>query len=129
MFSAKQSKQKTGILGEEKACEFLRFKGYRIIEKNYQKPWGEIDIITMAPDKTLVFFEVKTMRLFDDNLADSLKPEDNLSKGKLNKIRRSAQMFSAKHFDMIHKEKGWRIDLLALTFQQNNCIINHYQNI
>lgn len=145
MFSAKHSKQRIGKLGEEKACEFLKSKGYRIIERNYQKPWGEIDIIVIAPDKTLVFFEVKTMRQFDDNWADSLGPEDNLSESKLKKIRRSAQMFSAKHSDLIHEEKGWRIDLLALTLRQNSgsilsesngltinkegCTINHYQNI
>ena len=128
MFSAKHSKQRTGEIGEEKACEFLKSKGYRIIERNYQKPWGEIDIIAVAPDKTLVFFEVKTIRQFIDPEA-SLKPEDNLSQAKLKKIRRCAQMFSAKHSDLIRDEKGWRIDLLALTFQQNNCIINHYQNI
>jgi len=129
MFSAKQSKQRIGKLGEEKACEFLKSKGYRIIERNYQKPWGEIDIIAITPDKTLVFFEVKTMRQFDDNLADSLKPEDNLSEGKLRKIRRSAQMFSAKHSDLIREEKGWRIDLLALTISKEDFIISHYQNI
>jgi putative endonuclease len=139
MFSAKHSKQRTGKLGEEIACGFLKSKGYRIIERNYQKPWGEIDIIAMAPDRTLIFFEVKTIRSryagsrearqFDDNLADSLKPEDNLSQAKLKKIRRSAQMFSAKHFDLIREEKGWRIDLLALTINKEDCIINHYQNI
>ena len=128
MFSAKHSKQRTGKLGEEKACEFLRSKGYRIVERNYQKPWGEIDIVAMAPDKMLVFFEVKTIRQFI-NPEDSLKPEDNLSQAKLKKIRRSAQMFSAKHSDLIREEKGWRIDLLALTITEENFIINHYQNI
>ena len=129
MFSAKHSKQRIGKLGEEKACEFLKSKGYRMIERNYQKPWGEIDIIAITPDKTLVFFEVKTMHKFDDNWADSLKPEDNLSESKLKKIRRSAQMFSAKHSDLIREEKGWRIDLLALTISKEDFIINHYQNI
>ncbi|MBI2033487.1 MAG: YraN family protein [Candidatus Liptonbacteria bacterium] len=155
MFSAKHCAQRTGKIGEEKACEFLKSKGYQIIKRNYQKPWGEIDIIAFTPDKTLVFFEVKTIRSryagsrearqFYDNWADSLKPEDNLSQAKLKKIRRSAQMFSAKHSDLICEEKGWRIDLLALTFRQNlgsilnesnglttnkeDCIINHYQNI
>jgi putative endonuclease len=128
MFSAKHSKQRTGELGEEKACEFLKSKGYQIIKRNYRKPWGEIDIIAITPDKTLVFFEVKTIRQFTDPEA-SLKPEDNLSQAKLKKIRRSAQMFSAKHSDLIREEKGWRIDLLALTINKEDCIINHYQNI
>ena len=128
MFSAKHSKQRTGKLGEEKACEFLKSKGYQIIKRNYQKPWGEIDIVAVAPDKTLIFFEVKTIRQFADPEV-SLKPEDNLSQTKLKKIRRSAQMFSAKHSDLIREEKGWRIDLLALTIFKKDFIINHYQNI
>ena len=51
-----------GKFGEDLACEYLVKKGYKIIDRNFRKPWGELDIITRAPDKTLVFVEVKTVR-------------------------------------------------------------------
>lgn len=129
-------KQSVGSIGEQIACEFIVKKGYKIVEKNYKKPWGEIDIIGKSPDKTIVFFEVKTIV---SKAYDSISPEDNLTKKKLSKVQRTAAMFSAKHQDIVDDEMGWRIDLIAitlpathqkdLTFDYKNCIIKHYENI
>jgi putative endonuclease len=53
--------QQFGKKSERLAAEYLRRKGYRIIETNYRSPMGEIDII--AKEKgTLVFVEVKARR-------------------------------------------------------------------
>ena len=49
----------TGILGEKLAGDFLKKKGYRIIETNYRCPEGEIDIVAEHGD-FLVFIEVRT---------------------------------------------------------------------
>lgn len=48
-----------GKRGEDIAAEFLKKTGYKIIEKNFQKRYGEIDIVAVE-DQTLVFIEVKT---------------------------------------------------------------------
>ncbi len=50
-----------GKKGEQRAAAYLRLKGYRILEKNYRVPQGEIDLIVRKND-TLVFVEVKTRR-------------------------------------------------------------------
>lgn len=34
-----------GKFGEAIACKYLKSKGYKIIERNFRKKWGEIDII------------------------------------------------------------------------------------
>ena len=47
-----------GLAGEERAAEFLKAKGYRLLERNFAVPGGEIDIIAQDK-KTLVFVEVK----------------------------------------------------------------------
>lgn len=48
-----------GNIGEEAATDYLRNKGYFILERKYRRKIGEIDII--AKDKeTLVFVEVKS---------------------------------------------------------------------
>ena len=44
-------KTELGKLGEDLACRYLVDKGYRIIERNYRKPWGELDVIAKSPDK------------------------------------------------------------------------------
>ncbi len=48
----------SGKDGEEKACNYLKSKKYKILEKNYRCLYGEIDIIAMDRDY-LVFVEVK----------------------------------------------------------------------
>ena len=47
-----------GRAGEEQAARFLTARGWRILEKNYAAPCGEIDLIALD-GKTLVFVEVK----------------------------------------------------------------------
>src|SRR3990167_10557715 len=47
------------IRGEELAVQFLKEKGYKIIDRNFRKGYGEIDIIAIQ-GRTLVFVEVKT---------------------------------------------------------------------
>lgn len=48
-----------GSYGEKIAVNFLKDKGYEIIEQNYHSHWGEIDIIAKKDEK-LSFIEVKT---------------------------------------------------------------------
>lgn len=47
-----------GKKGEDTACNFLKKKKYRIIERNYRCPYGEIDIIAEHKN-TLIIIEVK----------------------------------------------------------------------
>jgi putative endonuclease len=51
-------KREEGIKGEEQATVALKDKGYKIIEKNYRSPFGELDIIA-EEGGYLVFVEVK----------------------------------------------------------------------
>ena len=48
----------SGKDGEEKACNYLKSKKYKILEKNYRCLYGEIDIIAEY-NSTLVIIEVK----------------------------------------------------------------------
>ena len=50
--------QQFGKKSERLAAEYLKRKGYRILETNYRSRQGEIDIIAREKD-TLVFVEVK----------------------------------------------------------------------
>lgn len=49
--------------GEQLAAEYLNKRGYKIINRNFRKGYGEIDIIAIdssEKEKTLCFIEVKT---------------------------------------------------------------------
>ena len=53
--------RKFGIDSEGLAAEFLRKKGYRILERNYRTRRGEMDIVAEEAG-ALVFVEVKARR-------------------------------------------------------------------
>ena len=51
-------KQLKGKLGEDAVCTVLERRGHTIIERNYSKAFGEVDIISVK-DGFIVFTEVK----------------------------------------------------------------------
>ncbi|MCR4626403.1 MAG: YraN family protein, partial [Treponema sp.] len=55
-----QNKKKLGNQGEDKACFFLKEKGFTILYRNWRTKRGEIDIIAEKND-AIVFVEVKTL--------------------------------------------------------------------
>ena len=54
-----KSRKAVGRLGEDLALQYLEQCGYQLIEKNYRKGRGEIDIIVVRQG-LLVFAEVKS---------------------------------------------------------------------
>ncbi|MCK7480896.1 MAG: YraN family protein [Candidatus Moduliflexus flocculans] len=44
--------QRVGKWGEETAVEYLKHKGYEIVEQNVRTPYGEIDIVARQGDIT-----------------------------------------------------------------------------
>ena len=54
-------KRELGDWGEEKAVNYLRWRGWHIVERNYSCRLGEIDIIASRFD-VLAFVEVKLRR-------------------------------------------------------------------
>jgi len=124
---------KTGKLGENLACEYLVKKGYRILKRNYRKPWGEIDIVAKSKSNVLVFVEVKALRTDND---DSLVPEDHLTASKLKKLQRTCRKFVSESPYLLDEKRGWQIDLVAIKIPKlwdqsdiKNCSISHYENI
>jgi putative endonuclease len=122
-----------GQLGENIACGYLVKNKYKIIERNFRQKWGEIDIIAKAPDKTLVFVEVKTVRnvgkLHTKNDDKHISAEEQLTRAKLVKLQKTASLYANNNPDLVNNQKGWRIDLIALTIINNHYVINHYKNI
>lgn len=51
-----------GAAGEEQAARWYERKGYVVLDRNWRCKEGELDLVTAAPDGTLVFSEVKTRR-------------------------------------------------------------------
>jgi len=123
-------KSEIGILGEQNACNFLIKRGYQIMERNYRKKFGEIDIIVRAPDLTLVFIEVKTLLIKNQDRGFGFSPEDNFTTHKFSKVKRMCEFFAAQHGGLVNEEVGWRVDLIAVDlFEDGKCSIRHYENV
>jgi len=125
-------KQEIGKIGEDLACKWIKSRGFKIIDRNYRQKYGEIDIISIAPDKSLVFFEVKTMRKSSGIISHS--PEDQLTQAKLIKLQRICYLYANAHQKLFSDKVGWRIDLLAIDLLSKNFWrwkhqIRHYENI
>lgn len=52
--------QRIGMLGEELVAKFLMKRGFNVIDRNFRKKWGEIDVIATKKN-ILHFVEVKSV--------------------------------------------------------------------
>jgi len=72
-----------GPYGEEIAVSCLKKKGYTIIERNYRKRYGEIDIIAEDSGE-IVFVEVKTRK--SDRFGSPLEAVDIRKQQKMSRV-------------------------------------------
>ncbi len=89
------NRKATGSEGEKIAAQFLERKGFKIIEFNFRKPWGEIDIVA-EKDEVVRFVEVKTLirkKTADISREMSHQPEDAVNARKLRKVARTAALY------------------------------------
>lgn len=113
--------QKIGEIGENIAVKFLMKHNFSILDRNYTKKWGEIDIVAEKEGK-LYFVEVKSVsretldtfipKSYDDSDERyEHRPEDNMHPWKLKRLARVIQTYlMSKNLD----EKEWQLDLLVV---------------
>lgn len=111
-----------GKRGEDLATEFLKKKGFQIVERNFKKPWGELDIIAEYGGM-IVFIEVKTQ---NKNNRFFIRPEENITPFKQKQIIKSAKAYLAYKKKL---DKNWRIDVVAVELgDDGNNEIRHIEN-
>jgi putative endonuclease len=99
------NKRKIGKENEEKAVDFLKKQGYKILEVNYTCKIGEIDIIALDGDTT-VFIEVKYRK--SDKMG---MPYEAVNYHKQVKISKVAYVYASK-MDLF--EKPLRFDVVEI---------------
>jgi len=119
MGSADTNRKEAGRLGEQIASQFLVRRGFTILERNYLKPWGEIDIIAVK-GKVVRFVEVKTLStdLLPDvsRENDDYRPEEQVHQWKLKKVARTAEMYMNAKGD----EREYQIDVVGVFLDKKN---------
>ena len=117
-------KRKFGDAGEEIAARYLEGKGYQIIERNYLKPWGEIDIV--AKNKgMLIFCEVKTR---EKKHVEHYLAEASVNRLKIKKLQKICETYLMER--RLPYSQKWQIDVLAIVIDKGNkkAKIKHFEN-
>ena len=109
-----------GSRGEDIAMQWLRDKGYYIVERNWRTGHYEIDIIAENLD-TIHFVEVKTRRKGGWQSA-----YDSIDEQKIRTLRRGAMAYRSLH----RLRHNIQFDLIAITTDENdNYEIDYVENI
>lgn len=82
--------KKIGDLAEEKVCEFLKNKGFKILQRNYRVVGAEVDIIA-CNNNSINFIEVKKIPKYYDGVDIAAK----INKQKIVKIKKAASVYLA----------------------------------
>lgn len=121
-------KRKLGDIGENVACDFLKKRGFNIIDRNYSRKWGEIDIVALK-SSVIHFVEVKSVSCVTfDNVSHEtfqrargkssgeFRPEDNMHPWKLKRLSRAIQTY------LLEKklDQDWQLDLITVKIDQRN---------
>lgn len=111
-----------GKLGEKVASKYLVSLGYKIIERNFQKRYGEIDIVALESG-TLAFVEVKTRR---GNYFGT--PEESITPVKLRRLTHAVNYYKLLHPEL---PESIRIDVVSICFSPLDTVekIALYKNI
>ena len=100
-----KTRQELGRIAEDHAARYLRSKGYRILQRNYRTPRGEIDIIAEHRD-ALVFVEVKSRTSTED-----FEPRDSVTPGKQHRIAMAAATYVGS---VERRERVTRFDVVEV---------------
>ena len=107
-----------GKAGEEIAADFLRKKGYKILETNWRSGKNEIDIIALDKE-TLVIVEVKSRH---SNFAG--EPETAVTHDKQRALIHAANYYIAK----MKLENEVRFDIVSILVVKDRETINHIED-
>lgn len=112
----------TARLGEDLACEYLVKKEYKIIDRNFRKGYGELDIVAIN-NNTLVFIEVKTRTSRKYGT-----PFEQITPFKLKSIEKTALFYKKLHPKL---PESLRLDAISVELDSSGrkSTIEHIENI
>ena len=110
----KHKNRETGDLGENIAVSYLQRQGFSIIDRNYWKRCGEIDIVAEKKGR-IYFIEVKSVQVEGLSIVETsdrgYRPEENVHPKKLERMRRVIQTYI---FDKKIEDREWQFDVVTV---------------
>lgn len=110
-----------GDLGEALAADYLKGKGYQLLDQHFTTRYGELDLVMQELD-TIIFVEVKTRTSETFGL-----PETSITPEKLEKIHNAGLLWLQDHPD---SPDDYRVDVVAIQLDQQKHIrdLRHFIN-
>lgn len=114
--------QKLGAFGEKTIADYLLKNGYQILERNFRKKWGEIDIIA-EKDGVIHFVEVKTGE------TRGVRPEENITPHKKHQLFRAIQTYILEK--QVSEEQDFQLDagIVVVDSKQKKVKIRYLEDI
>ncbi|MEE8453130.1 MAG: YraN family protein [Thermoguttaceae bacterium] len=111
-----------GRRGETAAARFLRRRGFKIIARSNHLHPGELDLVAVDTDRTIVFVEVKTRKSQDTG-----HPAEAVDDEKQLRLSRLAVTYLKRHGLL---EYPARFDVVAITWPEgpHRPQIEHFKN-
>jgi putative endonuclease len=110
-----------GRWGEKRCEKYLKNKGLRTLTRNFLCKTGEIDLIMVDPDSTIVFIEVKTRT--DEQFSQA---ESAITPAKKVRMQRAARYFLSTHSI---ENRPFRFDVVTIVVSKTSPEeIRHYPN-
>ena len=103
-------KQHVGNKGEEIAADYLKTRGFEILDRNYRKKWGELDIVAREMG-ILHFVEVKTVSHATGEDED-YNPEDKVHYLKRKRLSRATETYLLEK--RVPHETSFQIDVISV---------------
>lgn len=114
--------KKLGRWGERYGEKFLKLNGLKLLARNFSTRDGEVDLIMIDRDGSVVFVEVKTRANEKFDSAESA-----IDYSKKNKLIRTAKMFCRKYEI---ENRALRFDaVIVILGESGKPEVRHYQNI
>ncbi len=114
-------KARLGRWGEKRCERFLQNKGMRTLIRNYACNVGELDLVMVAADGTLVFVEVRSRA--DETFGPV---EATVTLAKRERVSKAARHFIAAHRI---EDRPLRFDVITLVLGHHGPPqIRHYEN-
>ena len=111
----KGRKNEVGAYGETIAANYLKRQGFEIVDMNYLKKWGEIDIVARGTTG-IRFVEVKAvshetkLELQAAISRGTWRPEENVHFKKVQRLHRAIESWIMEH----NYDGDWEIDVIAV---------------
>jgi putative endonuclease len=119
MMPANNGKLLLGKEGERVAERFLQRKGYKLVERNYRCPLGELDLIVLDR-RVIVFVEVKTRT--GHGFGSPLEAVE---------LRKQRKMIQAAQFFLAAKklqQRDARFDVVGVSWPGREPVVEHIEN-